>query len=312
LRTNLWVPAWSPDLPTHPEVLLHLQRGVQLFVLGATIAAFAACSKEPASAARGGGGRAERVAMATDDRAGFELVATGYRPSALPASGTVIGVVDPTALPAIDDSTHECETGRKTPPRSRAALVWIAGLDSGKSLPVEKRADLGSEDCGLDPSIVATTVGSTINVYNDDAALHRFVFKGKPVDSAVTMPFFNTGQVVASERLTKRVGFVDVVCTRHPWMRATIAVFDQPYFAVTDEQGRFSLDSVPPGSYTLMVWRPDLDKPIERKIQVTGQHTTNLDIGPEGNESVGDQTAAGDIPSATRRSTTIAAKSRAR
>jgi len=253
--------------------------------------------------------------MATDDRTGFELAATGYRPSELPTSGTVIGTVDPTALPAIDDSAHECETGRKTPPRSRAALVWIAGLDSGKALPIEKRADLGSEDCGLDPSIVATTVGSTINVYNDDAALHRFVFKGKPVDSAVTMPFFNTGQVVASERLTKRVGFVDVVCTRHPWSHATIAVFDQPYFAVTDERGRFSLDSVPPGSYTLMVWRPDLNKPLERKIQVTGQHTTSLDIGPEGNETVGLQTAGGEIqtPSGARsRSTTIAAKSRAR
>jgi hypothetical protein len=255
--------------------------------------------------------------MATDDGTGFELTATAYRPSALPASGTVIGMVDSSALPALDDSAHECETGRKTPPRSRAALVWIAGLDSGKALPVEKRADLGSEDCGLDPSIVATTVGSTINVYNDDAALHRFVFKGKPVDSAVTMPFFNSGQVVASERLTKRVGFVDVVCTRHTWSHATIAVFDQPYFAVTDERGRFSLDSVPPGSYTLMVWRPDLDKPIERKIQVTGQHTTNLNIGPEGTESVGDQTAAGEIqtpsgPPPRSRSTTIAAKSRAR
>ena len=142
--------------------------------------------------------------MATADRAGFELSATSYRPSALPTSGTVIGMVDPSALPAIDDSTHECETGRKTPPHSRAALVWIAGLDSGKALPIEKRADLGSEDCGLDPSIVATTVGSTINVYNDDAALHRFVFKGKPVDSAVTMPFFNTGLLRLNSRQASR------------------------------------------------------------------------------------------------------------
>ena len=151
------------------------------------------------------------------------------------------------------------------------------GVDSGKALPIEKRADLGSEDCGLDPSIVATTVGSTVNVYNDDAALHRFVFKGKPVDSAVTMPFFNTGQVVASERLTKRVGFVDVVCMRHPWMRATIAVFDQPYFAVTDESGRFSLDSVPPGSYTLMVWRPDLRQADRAKDP--GHRTTHDELG---------------------------------
>ena len=244
---------------------------------------------------------------------GFELAPTTYHAAPLTASGTVIGVVDPSALPAIADSTHECETGRKTPPRSRAALVWIAGLQSGKSLPVEKRADLDSEDCGLDPSIVATTVGSTINVYNDDAAVHRLVFKGQPVDSTLTMPFFNTGQVVASERLTKRVGFVDVTCSRHSWTHGTIAVFDQPYFAVTDERGRFSLDSIPPGSYTVMIWRPDLEKPMERRIQVSAQHTTNLNVGPSSGEtSVGDQTAAGEIATGTKRSRTMAAKRRAR
>jgi len=225
-------------------------------------------------------------------------------------------MIAPTTLPAIVDSTHECETGTKTPPRSRAALVWISGLQSGKALPAEKRADLSSEDCGLDPSILATTVGSTINVYNDDAALHRLVFKGTPVANTVTIPFFNTGQVVASERLTKRVGFVDVTCARHPWTHGTIAVFDQPYFAVTDEQGRFSLDSVPPGSYTVMVWRADMEKPIERHVQVTAHATTNLNIGPSGTETtVGDQTAAGEIqtPSSTaKRSRTMAAKSRAR
>jgi hypothetical protein len=263
------------------------------------------------------GGRARRIAMASDPRKGFDLEATHYRPVAMSTFGTLVGTVDSTALPSIDDSTHECETGKKTPPRSRAALVWIAGLDSGKALPVEKRADLDSDDCGLDPSIVATTVGSTVNVYNDDAALHRFVFKGQPVDDSIAMPFFNTGQVVASERLTKRVGFVDVSCTRHAWTHGTIAVFDQPYFAVTDERGRFSIDSLPPGSYTLMVWRPDLDKPLERKIRITGQHTTNIDIGPEGNEQVGVQTAEGEIqipsvPNGTKRSKTIAAKSRAR
>jgi hypothetical protein len=226
--------------------------------------------------------------------------------------GTVIGTVDSTALPALADETHECETGTQTPPHSRVALVWIDGLQSGKPLPIEKRADLASEDCGLDPSIVATTVGSTVNVYNDDAALHRLVFRGPAVESTVTMPFFNTGQVVASERLTKRVGFVDVTCTLHPWMHATIAVFDQPYYAVTDEAGRFSLDSVPAGSYTLMVWRPDLEKPLERHIQILAQHTTSLTIGPNGAAPATGHTEVADIASGMKRSATIAAKSRAR
>ena len=226
--------------------------------------------------------------------------------------GTVIGTVDSTALPALDDETHECETGTQTPPHSRAALVWIDGLQSGKPLPAEKRADLASEDCGLDPSIVATTVGSTVNVYNDDAALHRLVFKGPAADSTVTMPFFNRGQVVASERLTKRVGFVDVSCTLHPWTHATIAVFDHPYYAVTDEHGRFSLDSVPAGSYTLMVWRPDLEKPLQRRIQILPQHTTSLTIGPSGGTPATGHPEVADIASGMKRSATIAAKSKAR
>ena len=279
-------------------------------MIGAAILSVAACSSDSASA--GGRGTPERVAAATESRDGFDLTPTRYQESARAATGTVIGMVDSTALPALDDSSHECETGTKTPPRSRAALVWIAGLQSGKALPIEKRADIASEDCGLDPSIVATTVGATINVYNDDAALHRLVFKGRPLDSTVTMPFFNTGQVVASERLTKRVGLVDVTCSRHPWTHGTIAVFDQPYYSVTDDRGRFSIDSVPAGSYTLMVWRPDLAKPIEHRIDVTAQHTTNVEFGPTETKSLAGQIDTAEFPKGANRSTTIAAKSRAR
>ena len=219
-----------------------------------------------------------------------------------------MGTIDPDSLPAVSDTAHPCETGSPTPARSRSALVWISGITSGKALPPEKRADLASEDCGLDPSIVAVAVGSTIDVYNDDVALHRLTFSGPAVDSGVTMPFFNTGQVVATERLAKRVGLVDVRCVIHPWSRATIAVFDQPYFAVTDEKGRFSIDSVPPGNYTLMIWRPDLAKPIARPIHLTADETTNLSIGG------GTPGQAKNEPSAkgAKRSTTIAPKRRAR
>ena len=186
--------------------------------------------------------------------------------------------------------------------------MWISGISSGKALPLEKRADLASEDCGLDPRIVAVTVGSTIDVYNDDAVLHRLVFAGPASDSGVTMPFFNTGQVVASERLAKRVGLVDVRCTIHPWSRATIAVFDQPYFAVTDEKGRFSMDSVPPGAYTLMIWRPDLAKPIARPIRLSADQTTNLSIGDGGSAQAQNEPSG----KGAKRSTTIAPKRRAR
>ena len=43
-------------------------------------------------------------------------------------------------------------------------------------------------------------------------------------------------------------------CNIHPWMKAYIAVFAHPYFAVTAADGSFDLKNVPPGTYTLVAW----------------------------------------------------------
>jgi len=40
----------------------------------------------------------------------------------------------------------------------------------------------------------------------------------------------------------------------HQWMRAYIAVFDHPFFAVTSSGGRFAISNLPPGQYTLVAW----------------------------------------------------------
>ena len=75
--------------------------------------------------------------------------------------------------------------------------------------------------------------------------------------------FRQNGQAVASERLAKRPALVEVRCTHHPWMRAYMAVFDHPYFAVTRKDGGFTIDSLPPGTYTMMVWHEGAAKPTE-------------------------------------------------
>ena len=41
-------------------------------------------------------------------------------------------------------------------------------------------------------------------------------------------------------------------CDAHPWMFAWVSLFDNPYFAVSDKDGKFVIKNVPPGKYTVV------------------------------------------------------------
>jgi len=51
-----------------------------------------------------------------------------------------------------------------------------------------------------------------------------------------------------------RPGIVRVFCEIHSHMSAFILVFNHPFFAVTDPDGRYRIDNVPPGTYSVVAW----------------------------------------------------------
>jgi len=158
-------------------------------------------------------------------------------------------------------------------------IVWIADARTGKPLSNDKRFELSSEHCQLDPRIQSVPVGSTVNVFNDDKAIHRLVFiAATNGDTLQTMRFFNDGQVVASEVLAKTPGIVEVRCVQHPWSKAFIAVFDHPYYAVTERNGAFRIDSLPPGKYTVNAWHEGMKKPQSQTVDVGAGGAAKLDL----------------------------------
>ncbi len=48
---------------------------------------------------------------------------------------------------------------------------------------------------------------------------------------------------------------VPVKCNQHPWMKAYIGVLKHPFFAVTAQDGSFTIKGVPPGTYTVVAWQ---------------------------------------------------------
>ncbi len=165
---------------------------------------------------------------------------------------------------------------------SRGRRLGHRGIANGKAFAEDKRAELASDQCALEPRVIAMATGTTVNVVNYDRALHTLIFMRAPSrDTLTKMPFFNAGQVVASERLAAHPGLVQVTCAQHPWMHATIAVFGHPYYAVTDTSGRFTIDSLPPGTYTVQAWTQGLARPKSQRITINAGGLARVDMDLE-------------------------------
>jgi hypothetical protein len=251
-----------------------------------------ACDKIPAlpkrSAPRESTTKPTVAKVADTARSAIELsLGSPYAVATLSSFGSVGGtlrVLDSASLGDTAAATvPECAPrGRGPVPlpankRFGNTIVWIADAKSGKPMPVDKRAEVSSDNCILDPRVQAITVGTTLNVINDDKVLHKLKFtKFGTHDTLTVTPFFNSGQIVATERLAKTPGLVEIKCVEHPWEHGYIAVFDHPYFAVTEDNGSFKIDSLAPGSYKVMVWREGLPKPTEQQVQVAAGGTATF------------------------------------
>src|ERR1019366_3098485 len=149
-----------------------------------------------------------------------------------------------------------CDVAASSTPLATDGVYWIDGIRQGKPLPDDRRYELVSAGCTLTPRMQAVVIGGAIDVVNDDAVIHRLVFiRAGTHDTLQTMPFTNDGQVVATDRLTRTPGIIEVRCAQHPQERAYIAVFDHPYFGIGSAGERVTLDSIPPGDYQVLTWR---------------------------------------------------------
>jgi plastocyanin len=100
------------------------------------------------------------------------------------------------------------------------------------------------------PHVLAITTGTTVDFPNSDRIYHNVFSLSK------TQPFDLGRYAVGRSKSVRfdRPGIVRVFCDIHSHMSAFILVFSHPFFAVTTADGRYRIDNVPPGTYTLVAW----------------------------------------------------------
>lgn len=131
-------------------------------------------------------------------------------------------------------------------------VIWLTPLErhvTDVSLPAT-RARLVQRNKRFEPHVVAVTVGSEIEFPNLDPYFHNVfsIYKGKPFD----LGLYESG-TSKSVRFTQP-GVSYIFCNIHPEMSAAVIALTTRYFAVTGDDGKFSIAHIPPGHYKLETW----------------------------------------------------------
>jgi plastocyanin len=152
-------------------------------------------------------------------------------------------------------------------------VVYVKGPVGGGRAPAAGRAVMGQRDERFEPALLVVTAGSTVEFPNHDPFFHNVFSYSRPAR-------FDLGRYPRGE--SKEVqfdapGVVRVYCEVHESMRAAIIVVENPYWAEPDDDGRFRIDGVPPGTYTLVAWHPDR-REREVRVVVTAGESTRAEI----------------------------------
>lgn len=134
------------------------------------------------------------------------------------------------------------------------AVVWVrtSPAQTPRAKPVEH--SIRQERLRFDPEFSAVPVGTLVRFENLDPEIHNV--KSESRDNRFDVGAHLPGTV--KEVVLKKPGPVPLRCKTHPEMRGMIYVSPSPHFAVTDENGRYEIQGLPPGTHQVEVWHPRL------------------------------------------------------
>jgi len=134
------------------------------------------------------------------------------------------------------------------------SVVYVDSVP-GKSFPVPSQQPvIGQKGLAFSPNLLVIEKGTTVQFENDDSVQHNVFW---PSISGNKKEGHNLGTWPKGEKRAFKFdtpGVVPLLCNVHPEMSGYIVVSPTPYFAQTDSNGNYKIESVPNGKYSVVAW----------------------------------------------------------
>ncbi len=127
------------------------------------------------------------------------------------------------------------------------AVVYIEGLKVKKS----EEKSLIQKGCEFHPRVFGITAGSILKVINQDPVKHEAT---GVQDFETIFKLSQHKQGMVDKVKLDKPGIVKITCSIHGWMISWGVIPSNPFYAITDENGKFKITDVPAGTYTLKLW----------------------------------------------------------
>ncbi len=157
-------------------------------------------------------------------------------------------------------------------------VVTLADIRKGEPLTPAPAVRFDQKGCRYIPHVAVFPAGSTVVILNSDGILHNI-----HTESTVN-PVIDLAQPGFKKQIRVTVDqpeIIKVTCDAHNWMEGWWYVTSNPYYAITDNHGRYAIHDVPPGTYTLRVWHERLGTLSQRvTVRPNAEVIANFTLKP--------------------------------
>jgi len=215
--------------------------------------------------------------------------AAGYTVTTVTNGGTVSGKVaytgkDPAPqLYTISKNTDVCGKTREIDfvKVNNGALtdvvVYLDKVKSGKPFEVAE-GNIDQKKCRFQPFFSVMANKKNLLVKNSDSVAHNI--HGYELMGSKKRTAFNVNQPDKDSILKKKVKLrrgtaMKIECDQHDFMHGFVFAAKSPYYAIVGTDGSFTIDNIPPGTYTIKSWHGTL-----------GEQSDSVEVTADGNAAV--------------------------